>query len=423
MPPHPRHPHLLRLLLTALALTGANAEELPTAPPVSASPTWQRCELAAGATSEVELLLCAARDCSLIAVDTDCGCIAVTTGLPLAIAAGQPAAIRLRVVGVRSGVKTVTLRSTAGAATATIQVVTSGIGQGDDLLRTMLNLAAARRQRAWFVLHDLKGALRNCGCSSGALGGVEHLAALPAACAAIAPSVACEFVLSGDVDGPHAGLEAALAARGWRRDERVIASADPAAALREPDVVAVVVTAPAPINNRRLLRPLLDRGMVIHVLLVDRDGSIAESHDLPIDATLARDDGILAGFPQRLTMAIAEDARSQRCASCHPGAHAVWAASPHARAWQALAAADRVDGCVGCHTTRADGGVDADQERPQGPRHAQVHCQACHIGADAHADAPTVRTTATVDCRACHDARHDPSFHADLWEAVRHGRE
>ncbi len=419
---YPRRPwpHLVRLLLPLLVAIGTSAEE-PAA--LTASPAWQRCELAAGATAHIDVQVCADRDCSLLAIETDCGCLAVTTALPLAVTAAQPATVRLRVVGIRSGVKTVTFRSTIGSATVTVQVVTSGIGQGEDLLRTMVNLAAARRQRAWFVLHDLKGALRNCGCSTGALGGVEHLAALPAACQAIAPGVTCEFVLTGDIDGPHAGLEAALMARGWRRDERVIASADPAVALRVPDVVAVVATAPAAINHRRLLRPLLDRGMVVDVLLVDRDGSIAEHQHLPIDATLPRDEEILQGFPQRLTVAIAEEAMSQRCASCHPAAHAVWASSPHARAWQTLAVADRVDGCVGCHSTRTDGGADLDHDRPEGPRHAQVHCQACHPGSEAHADAPAVRTGATVDCRSCHDARHDPSFHADLWEAVRHGRE
>lgn len=392
------------------------------------APDWQRCELAAGASITVDLALTADRDGAVLAVETDCGCLAAITPLPLALTAGQPATLQMRVVGIRSGVKTVIVRSSVGTATATIQVVTSGIGQGEDLLRSALNLAAARRQRAWFVLHDLKGALRNCGCSAGALGGVEHLAALPAACRALAPDAGCEFILSGDVDGPHAGIETALTAVGWRRDARIVASADPATAVRDPALVAVVATAPAMINHRRIIRPLLDRGMVVDLLLVDADGAIAEHQHLPIDATLPRDDAVLAAFPQRLTVsieaidAIADAALSQRCATCHPGAHAVWAAGPHARAWESLTAADRVDGCVGCHSTRADGGED-DHDHPAGPRHPQVHCQSCHRGAEAHATAPATRTTGTVDCRSCHDARHDPSFHAALWEAVRHGRE
>ena len=376
--------------IACLLAMAAESPRVAIAPPLlGVGPLLQRVEVAPEARIEIEVKVTAPVDATLLAADSDCRCLALDTPLPLRLPAGQAVALRLVVAGVQPGMKTMILRTTAGTAQTQVQVVTAGLGEGRDVLAGLLTTASERALSPWFIVHDLRGEVRNCGCSGGSLGGIEHLAALPKEVARLAPAVTARFLLSGDSDGATPGLGDVLADHGWSRDDQaVLVSADAATAVATPGVRVVIPSVPVALNHRRLLRPLLDGGMIVEVLLFAADGRAVEHVRLPVDRTLPSDTAILARFPQTLSSQVVAEVPSTACASCHVGAHATWSGSRHAHAWESLPVADRGDACVSCHSTPVRPGVIA----------PGVHCQACHTGADAHAAAGGgVKTTGTTD--------------------------
>ncbi len=401
-------------LCWAFALTAA--ESVPHPAPPAVSPQFQRCELAAGTVVTIAVTLSAASACVVRTAEFDCGCMSVLTPLPLSIPEGISSVISLRVAAVQSGIRAFTLHTSLGEVRASVQIVTDGLGQGLDVARQISETAEKLGCSLWVIVHDLRGELRNCGCSGGSLGGIDHLASLPGWLRMLAPGTHMRFLLSGDSDGPAVGLGAALIAHGWERDdEKIIVTAQPDEALQRAGVVAVIPVGTVATQHRRLVRPLLGGGMTAEILLVDDAGLIAKQVTLPIDRTLPRDETILLEFAMPLTKQIDAQANpSSRCISCHAAAHETWLASRHARAWASLAVTDRGDDCISCHSTPIAKTVVAQQ----------VHCQSCHAGSDEHAAAKgAVRTTGTVDCRTCHDARHHPAFDMETrWKIVAHGK-
>ena len=414
---HGRGPAWLAALAVACFIVIAAdspAINLAPAPSLIVAPVLMRVEVAPNTSVATSVMVTAESDAVVMAIETDCRCVASSIPLPLTLIGGVATAIPLRVVGIQAGLKTVTLRTTIGTAQAQVQVVTAGMGQGRDLLNDLLRTALGRQLIPVVIVHDLRGEIRNCGCSAGSLGGLDHLAALPAQVRAQIPGA--RFVLTGDSDGSRAGVGAALLTHGWSRDDAaIIVTADPLSALEQPGVLAVIPTVPVQANHRRLLIPLVTGGMVAEILLIDAQQQIVEHLRLPIDQTLASDPSVLKRFPEHLSVRIdATASPSASCLSCHAGAHAAWATSRHGAALSSLAPADRVDGCIGCHTTPIASGVVA----------GGVHCQACHQGGEAHHQSGgQVHTTGTTDCRSCHDSRHHSGFDpVKAWQAITHGR-
>lgn len=406
---------VVAVLTAATALSEDAAPAGPALPALALDPAWSRVEIAPTGTATVACTLTARLDAKLLAIETDCRCLASDAVLPLDLPAGRSVGIALRASGGLPGVKVATFRTTAGAVTAHIQVVSEGLGEGRAALAAACREARERQAQLWLVVHDLRGEARNCGCSGGSLGGIEHLAPLPALVRSLEPTVTARFLLTGDVDGGRTGGES-LAARlrepGWTTEhEGVRVSADPVADAARGDAVAIIATVDPRINHARIVRPTLDRGAVALALLV-ADGQLLATRIVPIDRTLPADPSLLPSEPATFTLDEANP--SQRCAGCHQAAHAAWSASRHARAWSSLPEAQRTDACIGCHTTRAT----------RDTLSRDVHCQACHVGSEAHASSGgTARTAGTVECRSCHDARHHPAFAADAaWSAIRHGR-
>lgn len=108
------------------------------------------------------------------------------------------------------------------------------------------------------------------------------------------------------------------------------------------------------------------------------------------------------------------------CLDCHPGAGAVWAATPHAHAWetlQALGKQHHLD-CIGCHVVgwQEPGGV-CRLDRTEGRQ--DVGCESCHGPGSLHAeggDASLLRGRADESrCRTCHNAEHSPHFDFAGW--------
>jgi len=430
------------VLLMLLAAACLVAPEPPTALPVTPAPLLSvpaliRVAPDPGAFVEVDLPLTVTAAMTLLAAEVDCSCLVVLTPLPLALMPGRAAALRLRVAGVLPGMHSVRLATTGAPAQVEVQVIGEGLGQGGDLLDTLLAEARLARCTAWFVIHDLRGQVRNCGCSAGSLGGIDHLAALPAACRTRGPDVATRFVLSGEVEVAEVrsatdergsatrastGITAALAPYGWATDARIVVADQVDAHLDAPGVVAVIPRGGEAPNHARVVVPLASGGMVAEVLLVDAAGVIRGRRRLPIDATLPAEPAILAHFaePPTLRLDAAADP-SASCRDCHAADHASWSLSRHARAWQSLKPADHGESCARCHTTALPAVA------PAPPRLAPgVHCQACHTGADAHATArrrgDPLPTTGANDCRTCHDAKHHPGFdRAQAWSVMVHG--
>ena len=381
----------------------------------------------------LSLVATAPAPATVVAALSDCACLRVLTPLPFTVARGKPATVRLRITGVRAGVETVTFSTSLGPVTAAVQVVSAGLGEGASALRALLAKAEQSAATPWFIIHDLKGQIRNCGCSQGALGGLDHLAALPAQVRRLNPTLKPRFLLSGDSEGTRTGVATALAATGWERDDAaVVVSADPAVAIAKPGVVVVIPTVAQAPNHRTILRPVLTGGLVVEAVLVtdqrgvDAQRQVVAQATIPVDQTIAADTTILAKFPDQLTAILHPEVKpGASCAGCHEAAAAVWQRSAHARAWSSLKVEDRVDACVTCHTTEIPEKTKA-RTATIAPRELAPHvaCQACHVGADAHAAAPaTVKSGPTQDCQTCHDSKHHPRFdRAAAWQNILHGR-
>lgn len=388
---------------------------LPGAEP-GISPRLQRLDLQPEQVAEVAFALALPAQATVSAVVANCACIRTLTTLPIQADATGAASIRLRVTGLRPGMEDILVATSAGILRAQVQIVGPGAGRGMDQLRAALSEAAAKRWGVIGIAHDLRGQVRHCGCSQGALGGAGRLAQLPALASAWQATVSASWILSGNADGTRPGVGAALAEHGWVvADPRVLVTNDPLPALSTPGIVAVIPTTAVAAEHRRLVRPVLTDGMAIEVLLVDASGVVQARHTVPIDDSLPDDDGLARRFRDTLSTAIRLDANpSTACAGCHASAFAVWQASRHARALESLPAADRTDMCIGCHVTAVAPAALA----------PGISCQSCHLGSDAHlASGGTTRTTGTTDCRSCHDTRHHPTFiRASAWPLVQHGR-
>ena len=393
---------------------------------VDVLPAYQRVELTGEATATRQVTITAGPATRILAVTGDCRCVTATTPLPLTVDALGRAEVTLRISGAQPGLHPLTVHTTAGTATVTVQVVGGGLGEGAAALADAIQRARAAGGEAVVIVHDLGGAVRNCGCSTGSLGGIDVLAALPEAWRT-AGGPAARFVLTGAIEDAAAPMAQAvgpmLTRHGWSVADPAI-STDPRD-LARPEV-AVVVSATGPAHARRIT-PLMGGGAIALVVCRDATGGVVATVPLPIDRTLPRHEEVLAGFTAAAVVPVAGAQPSTSCSGCHQAAHAAWLGSAHARAFSSLAAGDRTTGCVGCHVTplssQAGGGAGA----PEGgvpAVAADVHCQACHTGSEAHAaTGGTRRTAGTVDCRSCHDARHDPGFDpVAAWLRMQHGK-
>lgn len=298
-----------------------------------------------------------------------------------------------------------------------LQLVGPGAGRGLDQLRTAVQQGTASGWRLIGIVHLLRGAIRQCSCSTGALGGAGRIARIPGLVRELAPGLVTLWVLSGDPDGNRAGVGAALERHGWRvGDPSVRVTDDPIPLLAAPGIVAVIPTSEAAIQHRRLVRPVLTEGLAVELLLVDAAGAIQARRTMPVDDSLPDDPSLAAQFRDVLTSRIDPASNpSQSCISCHATAGAAWAKSRHARALDSLKPEDRTDSCVSCHVTPVAPAVVA----------PAVSCQSCHQGGEGHAASlGKLRTSGTTDCRSCHDAKHHPTFRRELaWPKILHGRE
>ena len=383
----------------------------------SLSPALQRVDLTPDATATLVFELRAAASGTVSHVAVDCACLKPLTPMPLTLDAQGRGSLSFRVTGLRPGVEDILVATSTGIARAQIQIVGPGAGRGRDQLVTALTTAQAKGWAVWGIAHDLSGAIRQCGCSAGALGGIDRLAALPGLARSLSPTVTARWILSGDSDGKHPGVGAALAGHGWSTGvPEVRVSADTLPLLSQPGITAIIPTTPVAVQHRRIVRPVLTGGLAVELLLVDAQGQIQERRTAPVDDSLPADPAILAQFPDRLTSTLDHTAQpATACAGCHPTAYSAWQSTAHARALDSLKTADRTDACIGCHTT-------AIAERVLAPA---VNCQSCHTGSGPHvASGGTIKTTGAVDCRSCHDAKHHPTFQREAgWKLIEHGRE
>ena len=108
-------------------------------------------------------------------------------------------------------------------------------------------------------------------------------------------------------------------------------------------------------------------------------------------------------------------AGAAECVDCHAEAQAVWAATPHARAWQTLEAAGKTFDaeCVSCHVTgwRKPGGTVLGRTE----RLESVQCEVCHGPSAKHVEVggdedSVERRAPEAVCVGCHNEHHSPRF-------------
>lgn len=376
--------------------------EVLTAPLVAVSPTFCRVELATGGTTLISLEVVVAEPTQLLSVDADCGCLRAVLPVDRQLPVGRTT-LRVNVIGVLPGVKTLSVRTSAGTVTAIVQVVTPGLGDGVAVAAHLRTQAANAGHHLVVIVHDLLGETRNCGCSGGSLGGIDHLAALRE----VLPGA--RLVLTGRCEnGAIPVVGPLLMSYGWELSPAdIVVTSEPLTALERPGLLALVNTSLLAVANQRVVQPILDRGAIAVVLEVTPQGMVVAQHLLPIDQSLPAVGAVAtAALAQRteLTARVVIDATANpatACATCHPSAHPTPAGQAHARAFASLLPADQSTACATCHSTPLPGTT---------VRAPHVSCTACHGGAATHAITPATRTTNLTDCRTCHDAAHHPTF-------------
>ena len=374
---------------------------------IALEPHFRRVEVAPGGEARIQLTLRMPQAGSVLGIETECPCVRAVGPLPRQVPTGE-SQVSVVVLGILPGLKTVTLRTTQGTQQLVIDVVTPGFEAGAKTAQAAVADARAAHRSLVAIIHDLRGHLRNCGCSAGSLGGVDHLAALGEALPG------ARLVLTGDIDGSTPGLAAALAQHGWEiRPTDIPISAEPLSLLDQPGLLAVIATTQQPLAQQRIVTPLLDRGAIAHLLFVDAGGRIVEQRLLPIDRSLPARAGVSARFPATEQVRLDRSANpSTSCSACHTTAHASWLVTAHAQALSSLSASDQTSACATCHTTPLPGRTE---------RAPHVGCTACHQGAEAHAATPSLKTAGTTNCRECHDAKHHPGFdEVSAWLRIQH---
>ncbi len=390
--------------LIALAFPLSAADEL-----------FRRVVVPAAGSLTIAVDLDLAKPTTLRAITSECPCVQPVEALPLALLPPRSAII-LRVAGALPGVKSVDLHTDAGVRRLTVQVVSDGLGEGRAILAALESRPSPGAPTV--VVHDLRGSARNCGCSDGSLGGIGRLSRLPKLIRATIPHA--RFVLTGDAVGDAPAVAQALVAVGWRTgadDLAIAVDATVAQSLIADPRIALIIAGPTVrLNHRKLVHPVLDRGMTATVVLGDGTQVV-----LPIDRSLPDDPDLERRFAGR-AIGEAPMRPGDACISCHASAHQTWSGSAHARPWAGLPAADRVEGCVECHGIEVPVAATPGRDRTMA---GGVHCQSCHQGSDAHAGSNgTTRTSGTVGCISCHDAKHDPGFdRIRAWLGIAHTRE
>jgi thiol-disulfide isomerase/thioredoxin len=127
---------------------------------------------------------------------------------------------------------------------------------------------------------------------------------------------------------------------------------------------------------------------------------------------------------QLVGFAEGETAGSEACTGCHAAEHDVWAAGPHAHAFELLDAGQQTDvSCVRCHASARVPGPAASEVA--GYRTTEgVGCEACHGPGKAHVDSggkapieglgedcPVCVVEAL--CTTCHTPEQDPAWSLD----------
>jgi peroxiredoxin len=132
---------------------------------------------------------------------------------------------------------------------------------------------------------------------------------------------------------------------------------------------------------------------------------------------------------------------SEACQTCHADEHAAWAAHPHAKALDTLAAKGKAGDadCLRCHTTGFEkaGGFQASGGAQ--PPLAGVGCESCHgpggdhVGENARRKGTILRLSDKCGscailqiCGSCHDDANDPGFEFEVIDKIlrqRHGKE
>jgi len=124
---------------------------------------------------------------------------------------------------------------------------------------------------------------------------------------------------------------------------------------------------------------------------------------------------------------------TQKCLACHPGAAAVWNASAHAHAFQALVerGADADPKCISCHTVGF--GDYSGYRRELAASHlVNVGCESCHGPGGLHIRQMlgdksvqfTFRPLDAGDCQKCHYGEFSRPFDwSRFWPLIQHGKE
>lgn len=131
-------------------------------------------------------------------------------------------------------------------------------------------------------------------------------------------------------------------------------------------------------------------------------------------------------LPPAAARAAGDKVGPEACRACHPSAYLAWAATPHARAYEALPERSRKDArCLGCHAPNLEDGL------------AGVSCESCHGGGRVYAasyvmrDPELARAVGLVEvgektCLSCH-TESTPSLqkfeYARKRALIAHGQE
>jgi hypothetical protein len=249
----------------------------PVVAAATIDPLVQSISLAKDDRAELSWSITVAQEATLTQVRSDCGCLTVTTPLPLPMKPEQPYRITASVRGGLVGTKNLFFSGSNIQGRAQVQIQDPvGVGSPRARLRELLERAGVAGASVAIIAHDVRdGSPSPCQCADVPLGGADRLHAVAAMVREAVPTAG--LWLSGRIDAPGPENQLAeLLAGGWTKapPAAVLVSQRPHVAVRK-NPAALIIPQGAPAGgHQRILDPWPGMGASIVVVIRKPNGAI-----------------------------------------------------------------------------------------------------------------------------------------------------
>jgi hypothetical protein len=244
---------------------------------VQVTPLVQRIVLKKNDYHEIAWSISVDKPATINQARTDCGCLTITTNLPINLKPGQEQKIEGIARGGLVGTKTISFLGIGVASEAKVTIEDpSGRGKPKEQFIELVRQATRKGSHVTVLAHDVRdGSYSPCQCANEPLGGAERLKAIARITNGLTPRP--KLWLTGLVDSEKESKEVGrLLAQGWRQppDNAVIISQRPHIAAQKAPTALVIPRGSRGGGHQRILDPWPGMGSTIIVVVRKANGRI-----------------------------------------------------------------------------------------------------------------------------------------------------